>query len=278
MFFVLLVALPAVNRETSAGTSTEVPHLLTQGQPQIQTLPIPIREGDRNPLNEYLEADRIRLMCHPELFLLGEGASRDATLSDREKDHFNRQFTRKFAKDKEFNASEFNKTNRHCASKVVARKIRNNPTAMEAAAVLFNSDEFKQKLKSAVDNRAAKDIDFVLQNVNPFLQGLAAKIPFSGEERANVLSELYAYMQTFGHNSSFLTFSPDDTNDTVMLRLCWGSTSNCNFPATDEIKLLEGSASFKEVNITPDTLPIVLYRYITSFHLYFPAFYCYFFN
>ena len=241
--------IPAAAAASTTTSETNQQHLQqSTSRVPISVVPIPVRQGDTNPLNEYTEHERIRYHCHPELFLFGEGAPKGPTMTQREADHYLRQRSGKFAASMEFNFREFNTTQRHKASQVIARKIKNNPEAMEKAAEMFNSEEFKELLDKALETPEGEEANEVLKRVNPILKGISHHIPFSGEERAMVLSDLYANMETFGNSSNFLTFSMDDTNDTVLLRLCYGSVTNSRFPATDEIEFENGNMSFKEVN------------------------------
>ena len=86
-----------------------------------------------------------------------------------------------------------------------------------------------------------------LRDVNSVMTGMGKTVPFTQRERADVVTSMYGLMQRFGPASSFLTMSPDDTNDIIMLRSCFASKSNESFPATSELDYISGKRSFKDV-------------------------------
>jgi hypothetical protein len=55
-----------------------------------------------------------------------------------------------------------------------------------------------------------------------------ARVDFTASARAYVVTLIYAMTQRFGSPSQFLTVAPDDTNETILLRLGFKNISNGN--------------------------------------------------
>lgn len=117
---------------------------------------------------------------------------------------------------------------------------------MEKAAELLASSEFQDKLAESIANPGSDIAKETLRSVNSIVTGMGQTVSFTAAERANVITSMYALMQRFGLSSSFLTMSPDDTNDIIMLRICNASTSNSTFPAISEIEFLSGKKLLKK--------------------------------
>ena len=75
--------------------------------------------------------------------------------------------------------------------------------------------------------------------VKPLLSEISRKIPFSDEERANAVTNMYAMSQTFGSFAHFFTFSMDETNDAVSIRLSYPKMDRNTFPSSPYIKIDE---------------------------------------
>ena len=230
---VILPASDAENAPMSARTITD--------------LPIPVRRGDQDPLNEYVENKSIYFHSYPELFLLGQGCIKNGCLDVAYVRHLNIQFTTKFATNKEFQFLVFNQSQRSACARAVSRKVKNHPKAMKRAAELFNSDEWKEKLRRAVSNPLTEEAIEVSKDVDDIMYGVASSVPHSTAERKNVVNMMYAMMQRYGNVSNFITFAPDDTNDIIMLRMCYATVSNTMFPAVSTVNYQTGSSSFKDL-------------------------------
>jgi len=244
---ILLNGIPDIPIRELANMETVVESSIITSTPTTINVPVPVHPGDDIPLNEFTENKRILLHSFPELFLLGKGIPSNGTVSDSWTDHLNRQYTGKFASDKEFQFLIFNQRQRHAAAKVVASKVKNNQQAMEKVATKINSLEFVEKLEKAIENSKSKEAKEILKEFNPLLRGMGKCIPHTAAERANVITNMYALMMRYGLCSSFLTFAPDDTNEIMTLRMCYGLTTNNTFPATDELSYENNKISFKEV-------------------------------
>jgi hypothetical protein len=114
---------------------------------------------------------------------------------------------------------------------------------------ILNDPRFASQIAEAMEQPEGDLAKEIISKVTPYIQGIGRKIPHSREERAHVITTMYAMMHTFGLCSSFLTFSPDDTNETIFLRMCFGSISNSKFPATSTIPYLDGVTTFKNVRL-----------------------------
>ncbi len=216
--------------------------------PPIINVAIPIAPGDEIPLNEFTQNKRIMLHSFPELFLLGKGVSSNGSCNKDWVLHLNRQFTNKFATNKEFQFLIFNQQQRHEAARVVAKKVKNNPTAMRKASEKLNDDGFGDKLRAAIQDPTGDEAKSVLKDFSPLLQGMGKQIPHTAAARSMVITHLYALMMLYGYACNFLTFAPDETNERYMLRFCYGLVNNNAFPAKDAINYNNNEITFKEVN------------------------------
>ena len=56
--------------------------------------------------------------------------------------------------------------------------------------------------------------------------GMGARVSFTASERAHVVTLIYGLAHRFGSPSQFLTVAPDDSNETIILRLSFKNSSN----------------------------------------------------
>ncbi len=201
------------------------------------TLGIIQRPGDDLPYNEFKENQKVFRHSFPHLFLLGEGGGDSGTLSDAYLKHLLLQFTCKFSKDTEFNMLVFDQAQRHKAAQLVSQRVLKNPTAMQKFGNIVGSEEFKVRLANCVQDADGIDAKALLKEMETILsRSTRAKVPHSAGERNYVVTLLFALAHRFGCSSSFLTISPDDTNDRVTMRLMYPSRSNNMFPAVSTIE------------------------------------------
>lgn len=85
----------------------------------------------------------------------------------------------------------------------------------------------------------------------------AVSVPYTVASRKASIKKLYALAQYFNMPSVFITFSPDDTNGVLNLRLAIPSTDNIVFPANGEgfMEAIRGrNPIFRNININPSAL------------------------
>jgi hypothetical protein len=86
--------------------------------------------------------------------------------------------------------------------------------------------------------------------VKPLLSEISRKIPFSDEERANAVTNMYAMNQTFGSFSHFFTFAMDETNDVVSIRLSCPKMDKNKFPFSPYLNIDENGNTNTLVEVT----------------------------
>lgn len=185
--------------------------------------------------------------CFPLLFLLGIGIPTDGPLSQDFKNHLMRQHDKKFAAEKLFLFLLFDQNFRHVAAQLSSRKVKNNPESMSNAANTLNSSQFAKDIEYGLKNPKSKVANSVIKLCSSFLHGIGNLIPFSGKERESLITLLYAMLHRFALGALFLTVSPDDSNDIMMLRLCYGLFDNNKFPSSSAIEYMEGKKTFKDL-------------------------------
>ena len=183
----------------------------------------------------------------------------------------------------------FNQRQRRQAAIAATRKIKNNPVAMGKASTLLNSDEFQTRMNESLKTPGKNSSSFplfsffnfmtsilnlsiflflscpypaggdvakkLLREVDGFMSGMGKFVTFSREERKSIISKMYAMKDKFGSPSCFLTFSPDDTNDSIMLRFCYPIGKQDTFPSSCMVDFEDGRQSFKDIldNMTEST-------------------------
>jgi hypothetical protein len=260
-----------IGNEENILESIENEHPIQRNAIISNCLPIQSEEGDSVPMNEYTENDKIMRHSFPLLFLLGKGVPQVGSININWLHHLLRQYSNKFAIDKNFVFFQFNQMQRHETARAVTKKIKNNPFSMEKAAELLASSEFQERLLESIADPGGNVAKQTLQAVNSIMVGMGKSVSFTAAERADVITTMYALMQRYGLSSSFLTMSPDDTNDIIMLRICNASTSNSTFPANSEIEFLSGKKTFKDVldeNFTENPMEIKLKLPITPVYIF----------
>lgn len=208
---------------------------------------IPVLPGDEIPYNTYVQQPTMLPDCFPTLFLLGQGVPPQGTLDKKWVHHLNRQYTLKFEMDKQFQFTVFGHQQLAASARLVALKVKNNPGGAERAGAMLQSPEFVERLQRALADPIGEDSIEVQRLVAPLLSGIAARIPHSASERANVISNLFAMAERFGPACAFFTIAPDDTNTLITIRLCYGVQSNERFPAVGSIPFIAGEQTLEWV-------------------------------
>ena len=178
-----------------------------------------IREIDATPLNEFENMDLILYGCFPTLFLFGDGLNNSKSVSDKLARHLLLYHDNRFAHNIQFIFYLFNAKMRHIAISNTSLYVKNNPKAVREISTLIMSTDLLSKVKEAKNNPEGKDAKDLLALLSEHLQPASSKLPFSIGERKLQLSQLLAYCRHFGAPSFFVTISPNDADNPLVLYL-----------------------------------------------------------
>ena len=155
----------------------------------------------------------------------------------------------------------FDQLQRHAASRVIASRVKCNPTSFDTFSKWVNDPAFIDRLKEAAKDPKSSSSIKLLNKLNVHIKSCTSRIPFTASQRAASLSNLIGMRYMFGLPSVFFTYAPDDVNGTLNIRLSLPQKDNNNFPAdgTGLSEAIQNSAAaFQEVPITPHHLRFLL--------------------
>jgi hypothetical protein len=226
----------------------------TQLQMSKNEMELEIREDDPIPLNEFENLDMILYGSFPTLFMFGVGLNSCKTISDTMARHLLLYHDNRFAENIQFIFYLFNVKMRHCAISNTSLYVKNNPSAVRDISQLIMSDNFMSRLADAKKNPDGKDAKELLGLLTKHIQPASSKLPFSIGERKLQLSQLLAYCKHFGTPSFFVTISPNDADNPLVINLADESVvSDCVFPP-------EYTQRLKIANENPVACAEVFYR------------------
>jgi hypothetical protein len=179
-----------------------------------------------HPSNEFGDTEGIFLRAFPHLFPLGRGMVRNrATLTTQQSRFFELHFSRRFATCHRFKYTIFNAQQRHRVCSETALRAKTNKGAMKILLDL-TTPEGMERVKRANENKESPEARGLLREVESVLAIGGGKVPFSLGARRAALGELHGYNNFYGPPSAFLTFSPVDHNEPLVVRLTKPSANN----------------------------------------------------
>ncbi|CAN0063145.1 unnamed protein product, partial [Heterosigma akashiwo] len=204
---------PPQNQSSSDASANKSADNTSSKQPiQISRLP--------NPLNEWQDQVTIVTGAFPTLFLQGQSSLPPGT-------QFRPQLIQKmlrradgrFQNNAHFWGLLFNQQQRRMAIQNVARVASTTKKKFETLATLVKDPDFKELLKTCVsnpDDPSSKQIAFYILQI---FKGSGNKVPFSAFERNSTYAKLVASTNAFGAFSQFLTYTPTETMNSLVMRV-----------------------------------------------------------
>ena len=199
----------------------------------------------------------------PFLFLLGCGLESHGSVPVDRVRHMMFQFSGRFPICVRLIFLLFDQLQRHAASRVIASRVKCNPTSFDEFAKWVNDPAFAVQLEEASKNPTAESSILLLKKINVHIKSCTTRIPFTAAQRAASLMNLIAMQYMFGLPSIFFTYAPDDVNGILNLRLSLPQKGNSEFPADGTgfpEAIINNDATFHQVPIAPHNLRILLAR------------------
>ena len=183
-------------------------------------------------INEFTNNDTALYGVFWYEFLLSRGlGSGSVNLASR--CHMLMQYTGRFARNQEFIFLLANQTIRHKNSSAVSAQVKSNERGIQGFQELVNDVEFIPNLEKGIKNPRGKEAARILRRIQPLLVSCSSKVPFSSVARNADITKLYNMRRCFGLPSWFITISPDDVHNPMVLRLAVWTSACDGFPTTD---------------------------------------------
>lgn len=207
--------------------------------------------------NEFEENPQLFYSAFPFIFLLGRGIQSKGTLSKLEIRHLLLQYDGRAANCLRLVFLLFNQKQRHAAAEVIAAAVKMEPEAFRQFGEWVSDATFVSQLRTAQKDPTSEKTKKIIQKIVKYLSLVNKKIPYSTAERRGSMSRLYAMVYHFGMPSLYFTFSPDDTFNTLNIRLCYPQQNNFKFPANEEglgAALKDGKEEIHGIQISNSSL------------------------
>lgn len=211
--------------------------------------------------NEFNSNDKLIYSSFPHLFLFGRGLRSSGSVNEEATRHMMLQFSGSISLCHRLIFLLFDQFQRHAATRVIASRVKCSPKSFGDFVDWINEPDFLEELKAAVKNPKAPSSIELLKKLGPNIQSCTSRIPFTSSQRGASMRNLVAMRYYFGMPSFFFTYSPDDINGVLNIRLSIGQQSNEKFPAdgTGFAKAIQkGDAFFYKIPILPQDLRAIV--------------------
>jgi hypothetical protein len=183
--------------------------------------------------NEYEENPLLFYSAFPFIFLLGKGIQQKGSLPKTAMRHLLLQYDNRAANCLRLVFLLFNQKQRHAAAEAIAAAVKMKPEAFQQFGEWVSDSNFVSELKNAQQDPTSKNAKTMIAKIMKHLSLVNKKIPYTISERKGSMSRLYAMVYHLGMPSIYFTFSPDDTFNTLNIRLSYPQRNNHDFPATE---------------------------------------------
>ena len=184
-------------------------------------------------VNEFSENDTALYGAFWFEFFLNKGL-KPGSISLASRHHLLMQYTGVFARNQEFIFLIANQTQRHAHARAVSAQVKSSNKSFAGFVEIMNDVTFIPDLQEGIKNPRGKAASRVLRRIQPLLVSCSANIPFSAVSRNADITKLYNFRRCFGLPAWFITISPDDVHNPMVLRLAIWTKSCFGFPTTDE--------------------------------------------
>jgi len=186
---------------------------------------------DSNPVNEFTHGECARIYPFPTISLFGRMYDKiKGPLSESQCRHCLLHCGKRFARERLFLFSEFDKRQRHQNSLGVHLKMNASKKEFRTLAETFRNRGFQRDIKDAVRNPTGPDAKRILRKLGPLLKQSGKKTPLGTFERHDAMGEILAMGREYGSPTCMMTFAMDDANSANVMRLSLRSTNNVDFP------------------------------------------------
>lgn len=231
--------------ESIANTMGTNVHTTTDDSFRTQTVVI---GRDDEPINEFIENDRLIMTAFPTLFLLGQGIPCKSTINNKLARVLLLHFSHRFSRNPRFLFLLYNQKIRHDIARNISTQVKSNSKSMEAFKSVVTQHNFEETLKQCVACPQSKESKKIIKGLLPHIRFTGGNIPFSAIASKKNLSELYAMTSFFGPPLFFLTISPNDLGSKLIIRFACGDniheTEQCLVDANRRAKILVDNPIF----------------------------------
>ena len=184
-------------------------------------------------VNEFTNNDTVIYGVFWYEFFLNKGlTSGSVSLATRR--HIMLQYNGQFARNQELLFLLSNQTQRHAHARAVSARVKSNAKAIDGFVEVMHDPTFIPDLEEGIKNPRGKAASKILRRIQPLLVSCSAKVPFSAVARNADITTLYNMRRCFGLPAWFITISPDDIHNPMVLRMALWTMSCVGFPTTDE--------------------------------------------
>jgi len=187
---------------------------------------------DSNPINEFTDGECARIYPFPTVSLFGRMYGKvKGPLTESQCRHCLLHCGKRFARERLFLFSEFDKRQRHQNSLGVHLKMNASKKEFRTLAETFRKRGFQRDIKDAVRNPTGPGAKRILRKIGPLLKQSGKKTPLGTFERHDAMGEILAMGREYGSPTCMMTFAMDDANSANVMRLSLRSTNNVDFPS-----------------------------------------------
>lgn len=181
--------------------------------------------GEDEPVNEFEENDRIMTCGFPDLFFLGEGVRFAGSIPTTTTSHWLKHHSGRFGRDSQLLFLLFNQLQRHSAARMVAASVKSHPAHLAALRKLISEPDFTERATDALADPGSETGRDLLRQIQKLITMSTKSVPFSAMERKAAISELYSMVQFYGLPSWFVTVSPSENNNKIVMTIA----NQCNW-------------------------------------------------
>ena len=175
--------------------------------------------GAGEPLSEFSENDKLLAGGFPTVFFFGQGIPKSGGVSKPTVTDWMSHHSMRFERDHQLLFLLFNQMQRHSVCRGVNATIKASPKNVAAFNTLMSEPDFKERLTAAVGEPASASAKALMRQIEQLMLISSREVPFSAAQRRHTVSKLYSMVQFYGLPSWFVTVSPGENNNVLVLTL-----------------------------------------------------------
>ena len=173
--------------------------------------------GGSEPLSEFSENDTLILGAFPDLFFLGTGVAKCGSVPNPVVKAWLHHHSMRFERNAQLLFLLFNQKQRHKVCQDVVATV--NSQNMQEFCDLINHDDFLERANSALLDLESDSSKALISQITRLSMMAGKEVPFSSAERQAAVGKLYSMVQFYGLPSWFVTVSPGETNNKLVMTI-----------------------------------------------------------
>ena len=154
------------------------------------------------------------------MFFLGKGVPTSGSVRKSALQAWLNHHSMRFEQEAQLLFLLFNQMQRHHVCRDVSATVKACPKHVEAFNSMVAEPDFLQRLQRALDDPDTPESRKLVSEIEKLVRMSGRDVPFSPAQRHAAVSQLYSMVQFYGLPSWFVTVSPGEVNNKLVMTIC----------------------------------------------------------